>query len=85
MRPPYKYSDAAAETAAAAKRVVITGGNAGIGFEAGLELAKKGFEVTLACRDDAKAAAAAERIRAAAPGAAVDTLRLDLADLGSVR
>jgi NAD(P)-dependent dehydrogenase (short-subunit alcohol dehydrogenase family) len=75
----------AVAAAAAAKRVVITGGNTGIGLEAGLELAKKGFEVTLACRDDAKAAAAAERIRAAAPGAAVDTLRLDLADLGSVR
>ncbi|GBF91746.1 retinol dehydrogenase [Raphidocelis subcapitata] len=66
------------------KRVVITGGNTGIGFEAALELVKKGHSVTLACRDDGKAAAAAARIKAAVPSAAVDTLHLDLADLGSV-
>lgn len=71
--------------AQSSKHVVVTGGNTGIGFESGLDLAKKDFEVTLACRDDNKAAAAAQRIRDAVPGAKVSTLHLDLSDLDSVR
>ncbi|KIY99088.1 hypothetical protein MNEG_8872 [Monoraphidium neglectum] len=71
--------------AAAGKHIVITGANTGIGFEAALDLAKKDYDVTLACRNDDKAAAAAQRIKAAVPGAKVSTLRLDLSDLDSVR
>lgn len=72
-------------SAAAGKTAVITGANTGIGFEAALDLAGKGYDVTLACRDDAKAEAAAARIRGAVPGAQVSTLHLDLSDLDSVR
>ena len=57
------HSSARAVAAAAApKHIVITGANTGIGFEAGLELAKRSYEITLACRNDEKAAAAAKRI-----------------------
>jgi len=64
--PPHKTTPCSSATvvrAAAQKHIVITGGNTGIGYEAGLDLAGKGFAVTLACRDDQKAAAAAARIR----------------------
>jgi NAD(P)H-hydrate repair Nnr-like enzyme with NAD(P)H-hydrate epimerase domain len=49
--------------AACAGRVVITGGNTGIGYETAKDLCQQGYEVTIACRDDAKAEAAALRIR----------------------
>lgn len=76
------------------RRVVLTGGNTGIGYFTALELVKQGDHVTLACRNQEKAEAAAQKITAAVAGAqdrdtrgvgVVDTARLDLADLGSVR
>lgn len=64
---------------------MITGGNTGIGYEAALALTRDhGYAVTLACRDAVKADAAAGKIRAAVPGASVETLSLDLSDLASV-
>ncbi|GFR45355.1 hypothetical protein Agub_g6729, partial [Astrephomene gubernaculifera] len=70
---------------AAEKSVFITGGNTGIGFETAKALASKGFNVTIACRDTAKAEAALGRIREAVPSARLDSLPLDLSDLNSVR
>jgi NAD(P)-dependent dehydrogenase (short-subunit alcohol dehydrogenase family) len=67
------------------RTVVITGGNTGLGYEAARVLAQAGAAVVLACRDPARGAAAAVRLRAAAPGARVDLVRLDLASLASVR
>ncbi|MEV7422606.1 oxidoreductase [Streptomyces sp. NPDC091212] len=67
------------------RTVVVTGANTGIGFEAARILARRGAAVVLACRTPAKAAEAADRIRAAAPGSTVTTLRLDLASQASVR
>ncbi len=67
------------------RRAVITGGNSGIGFYTGLELARRGCSVVLACRDLAKGEAAAARIRAEVAGAAVEVLRLDLSSLKSVK
>ncbi len=69
----------------AGRRVVVTGGNSGIGFHTALELARKGAEVVLPARTMAKAEAAAGRIRAEVRGANVQAEVLDLADLGSVR
>jgi NAD(P)-dependent dehydrogenase (short-subunit alcohol dehydrogenase family) len=67
------------------RTAVITGANTGLGFEAARVLAQRGAAVVLACRDPAKAADAATRIRTAAPKSKVSTLRLDLASQASVR
>ena len=67
------------------KCFIVTGANAGIGFETAKVLAAKGARVLLGCRDPDKAAAAIAQIRAVAPNAHMSHLPLDLADLGSVR
>lgn len=67
------------------RRVVITGGNSGLGFEAARALARKGACLSLACRDLGKGRAARERLVQESPGADVDVLELDLADLSCVR
>ncbi|GAB3561416.1 oxidoreductase [Amycolatopsis endophytica] len=67
------------------RTAVVTGANTGLGFAIAAGLARRGASVVLACRDPGKAAAAADRIRAGAPGATVRTLALDLASLKSVR
>ncbi len=67
------------------RTIVVTGANTGIGFETARVLAGRGATVVLACRDLGKAGDAAARIAAATPRARVETLRLDLASLASVR
>jgi NAD(P)-dependent dehydrogenase (short-subunit alcohol dehydrogenase family) len=67
------------------KVAVVTGGNSGIGYEAALALAKKGAHVVLAVRSAEKGQAAARAIKGAHPAATVETMALDLSDLGSVR
>ncbi|QSO50689.1 SDR family oxidoreductase [Alicyclobacillus curvatus] len=66
------------------KRVVITGSNSGIGFEAAKVLAAKGAEVILAVRNVAKGNQAADRIQTEFKEAKVEVMELDLADLDSV-
>jgi NAD(P)-dependent dehydrogenase (short-subunit alcohol dehydrogenase family) len=66
--------------------VIITGANAGIGFATAQYVAGRGdWQVVLACRSPAKAAAALQRIRNISPKAAVIALPLDLFSLQSVR
>jgi NAD(P)-dependent dehydrogenase (short-subunit alcohol dehydrogenase family) len=65
--------------------VVITGGNSGIGYEAGLVLAGKHAHVILTARNLNKAEAAALNIREKYPQAQITVMELDLADLKSVR
>ncbi len=67
------------------RTAVVTGGNAGLGEQIALGLARAGARVVLACRSTAKADAAASRITAAVPGVDVDVVELDLADLSSVK
>ncbi len=67
------------------RRVVITGANSGIGFEAALALARRGAEIILPARSEAKAAEAIRRIQAQTPDARLVPAVLDLASLASVR
>nr|WP_156959663.1 oxidoreductase [Nocardia sp. BMG51109] len=64
---------------------VVTGANTGLGYETARALAARGAAVVLACRSTGKAESAARRIAAAVPGAVVETVRLDLSSLTSVR
>ena len=69
----------------AGRRVLITGANSGIGYEAALELARRGAEVILPARSLKKANDAIARIVREVPGARLTTGVLDLASLASVR
>lgn len=64
---------------------VVTGGNAGLGYFASEQLAGAGAHVVLASRSREKASAAERSIRERVPGAWVDSVRLNLASLDSVR
>lgn len=65
--------------------ILVTGASAGLGEAAAGELAAAGHHVILACRSVPRGEAAAERIRATTPDAALEVLELDLASLDSVR
>lgn len=67
------------------KRILITGGNSGIGFDTAKACAERGAEVVLACRNQGKAKDAADKIRAVVPEATVITMTLDLSSQKSVR
>lgn len=67
------------------KVAVVTGANGGLGLETADALAAKGAHVLMAVRDQDKAAAAVDRIRATTPEARLDLVPLDLASLASVR
>ncbi|MDJ1133902.1 SDR family NAD(P)-dependent oxidoreductase [Streptomyces iconiensis] len=71
--------------AAGGRTFLVTGGNAGIGYFVAEQLAGTGATVVLGSRDAVKAEAALASIRARVPGAAVRHLRLDLAELGSLK
>eukprot|EP00775_Hariotina_reticulata_P004467 gene4467-4723_t len=57
---------------------------AGIGYETAKALLQQNYNVTIACRDKNRATDAVSKLRAEVPGADVDWLQLDLADLQSV-
>ncbi|MBB4688285.1 oxidoreductase [Amycolatopsis jiangsuensis] len=63
---------------------VITGANGGLGLATAQALAAKGAHVVMAARNEAKAAAARDRIIAAVPDASLEIVRLDLGSLASV-
>jgi NAD(P)-dependent dehydrogenase (short-subunit alcohol dehydrogenase family) len=67
------------------KTFLVTGGNAGIGYFVAEQLASTEATVILGSRNTAKADAAMASIRSRVPGAHVCHLRLDLADLSSLK
>src|ERR1700744_1246793 len=67
------------------KTIVVTGGNAGIGYFVSEQLAGAGARIVLGSRSQTKAGVAAPSIRQRVPGAQVDFVQLDLSSLGSVR
>jgi NAD(P)-dependent dehydrogenase (short-subunit alcohol dehydrogenase family) len=67
------------------RRVVVTGANGRLGFQTALELARRGAEVILPARTQAKAQDAALRIRAEVPDAKVLAETIDLSDQSSIR
>jgi len=66
------------------KVAVVTGGNVGLGFRSGLELARKGAQVVLACRNAERGREAAILIKSEIEGAEVSALPLDLVDAESI-
>ena len=67
------------------RRALVTGVTGDLGRETARELARAGAHVTLAGRDETRVAEVARRLADELPGAGLDTVRLDLADLSSVR
>ena len=67
------------------KLALVTGGNRGLGFETATALVAAGAQVIIACRDPMKAQQAIECLQQQYPGAFVQAMALDVADLASVR
>ncbi|XP_025705009.1 retinol dehydrogenase 13 isoform X1 [Callorhinus ursinus] len=67
------------------KTVIVTGANTGIGKQTALELARRGGNIILACRDMEKCEAAAKDIRGETLNHHVNARHLDLASLKSIR
>ncbi|XP_063002675.1 dehydrogenase/reductase SDR family member 13 [Elgaria multicarinata webbii] len=73
------------ETSLRGKTVLLTGGNSGIGKTTGLELARRGARVILACRNKVAGETAVYDIRRETGNNEVLFMSLDLASLNSVR
>jgi len=67
------------------RTAVVTGANGGLGLETARQLAAHGAHVVMAARNQEKAAAAVDQIRARAPDASLELVPLDLAAQASVR
>jgi NAD(P)-dependent dehydrogenase (short-subunit alcohol dehydrogenase family) len=67
------------------KTAIVTGANVGLGLETARAFAAHGATVILACRNLEKANAAKLDIQKSVPNPTLEVMRLDLADLASVR
>ena len=73
------------EDALEGRTVVITGGNAGIGKETAIGLARLGARVIITSRDEQRGARAVDEIRTRSGSPDVEVLALDLASFASIR
>lgn len=69
----------------AARRILITGANAGIGYETALGLARTGAEVVMLCRSEDRGMAARNRIRWESRNESVELMLCDLSSQDSIR
>lgn len=69
----------------AGKTAVVTGANRGLGREIAAAMAAAGATVIAGCRDTARMDATIAAIRRTTPGADIVAMRIDLADLSSIR
>jgi NAD(P)-dependent dehydrogenase (short-subunit alcohol dehydrogenase family) len=69
----------------AGRTAVVTGANGGLGLETARELARHGAHVVLAARNPGKTEDALASIRASAPAASLEVVRLDLSSQASVK
>lgn len=67
------------------KNCIITGGNSGIGFQAAMQIAKKGYHVTLLCRNETSSANACKQIQEETGNIHVDYLIADLSLMWQVK
>ncbi len=67
------------------KIAIVTGANSGLGYYTCLELARKGAHVVLAARNKERGKAAVEKILKEIPGADLQFMKLDLANIESVK
>ena len=67
-----------------ARTIVVTGANAGLGFQLSLELTRTGAHVIMACRSAERAELARRKLLDEASDARVTTLPLDLSDPKSI-
>lgn len=72
-------------TTESAKVAVITGANAGLGFQTSISLARMGMRVVMACRNMEKAERARNELLAEVPGADASILQLDVSELESIQ
>jgi NAD(P)-dependent dehydrogenase (short-subunit alcohol dehydrogenase family) len=67
------------------RRALVTGVSGGLGHHVVLELARAGADVLATARDRSRGKESLDAIRTDVPGAQVELVELDLADLASVR
>lgn len=67
------------------KNCIITGGNSGIGFQAAMQIAEKGYNVTMICRNETSAKNACKEITLNTGNKNVDYLIADLSEMDMVR
>lgn len=65
--------------------MLVTGANAGLGYQVALALARRGAHVVMACRNHERAQQAYARLLAEVPDAHVTTLLVDVAEPESIR
>ncbi len=89
LTTPFGFQSTAADVAAdidlTGKRIIITGGGAGIGLETARVLARTGAEIILAVRRPAAAQPVAEQLRQSTGNRAIGVRPLDVSDLRSVQ